>query len=129
VSRGPGRIERAIRQLFDAHPDEAFVTDELAEHCYPDVRPVTRKHQVAVLRAAWNVLKNEADWCEERINGMGNGYVFYNAANVRSTTLGRSIVWGDIVYRSPGRACRPPTRWTNHHHFRRRPMFCRSRSR
>jgi hypothetical protein len=36
MSKGPGRIERAIRQLFDAHPDLAFVTDELCEHCYPD---------------------------------------------------------------------------------------------
>jgi hypothetical protein len=26
MSRGPGRIERAIRELFDAHPDLAFVT-------------------------------------------------------------------------------------------------------
>ena len=25
MSRGPGRIERAIRALFDAHPDLAFV--------------------------------------------------------------------------------------------------------
>jgi hypothetical protein len=24
MSRGPGRIERAIRALFDAHPDEAY---------------------------------------------------------------------------------------------------------
>jgi hypothetical protein len=32
MSRGPGRIERAIRELFDAHPDLAFVTDELIEH-------------------------------------------------------------------------------------------------
>jgi hypothetical protein len=84
----PGRVERAIRELFDAHPDEAFITDELvqrflgsthmgrcqnlarrlrvtpnrnerfhgidvlAEHCYPRARPIERKHQVAVLRAA-----------------------------------------------------------------------------
>ena len=32
LSRGHGRVERAIRELFDAHPDLAFVTDELAEH-------------------------------------------------------------------------------------------------
>jgi hypothetical protein len=50
MSRGPGRIARAIRQLFDANPDLAFVTDELCEHCYPDARPIERKHQVAV---AW----------------------------------------------------------------------------
>ena len=52
MSRGPGRIERAIRVLFDANPDLAFVTDELAEHCYPDAKAIERKHQVSVLRAA-----------------------------------------------------------------------------
>jgi hypothetical protein len=36
MSRGPGRLERTIRQLFDAHPDRAFVTDELCEACYPN---------------------------------------------------------------------------------------------
>jgi hypothetical protein len=40
MSRGPGCIERAIRQLFDANSHIALVTDELAEHCYPDARPV-----------------------------------------------------------------------------------------
>ena len=49
MSRGPGRIERALRALFDAHPDLAFVTDELCEHCYPGV-VIEKKHQVAVLR-------------------------------------------------------------------------------
>jgi hypothetical protein len=29
MSRGPGRIERAIRALIDAHPDEAFTVDNL----------------------------------------------------------------------------------------------------
>jgi hypothetical protein len=52
VSRGAGRIERAIRELFDTHPDLAFITDELAEHCYHDAGAIERKHQVAVLRAA-----------------------------------------------------------------------------
>jgi hypothetical protein len=41
MSRGPGRVERAIRELFDAHPDKAFVTDELCEHCYPNAERVS----------------------------------------------------------------------------------------
>jgi hypothetical protein len=36
MSRGPGRIERAIRALFDAHPDDTFTTDYLVKHCNPD---------------------------------------------------------------------------------------------
>jgi hypothetical protein len=45
-------LERKIRGVFAAHPDETFVTDELAEHCYPDAGRIDREHRVAVLRAA-----------------------------------------------------------------------------
>jgi len=31
MSRGPGRLERAIRALFDAHPTHSFDTDDFAE--------------------------------------------------------------------------------------------------
>jgi hypothetical protein len=52
VSRGPGRIERAIRALFDANPDLAFVTDELVEHCYPYAERVSdQPKRVAALEA------------------------------------------------------------------------------
>ena len=55
MSRGPGRIERAIHALFDAHPDLAFVTDELAEHCYPDARPISAsiRWRCCVRRRRW----------------------------------------------------------------------------
>jgi hypothetical protein len=111
MSKGPGRIERAIRELFDTHPDLAFVTDELCEHCYPDTRPIERKHQVSVLRAAWNVLKDDPDWSVWRIMGMGRGWVFFNHASAQSYTLGRKIVDNFIVYRSEKRARRQPGEW------------------
>jgi hypothetical protein len=41
---------RAIHELFGAPPELAFVTDELAEHCFPDADKIERKHQVSVLR-------------------------------------------------------------------------------
>ena len=34
MSRGPGRIERAIRELFDANPDRAFFTADLVRVCF-----------------------------------------------------------------------------------------------
>jgi hypothetical protein len=113
MSRGPGRIERAIRELFDAHPDLAFVTDELAEHCYPDAGPIERKHQVAVLRAAQKVVANDPDWTVWLISGMGTGLVFVNQANVQSYTLGLMIGSSlpDIIYRSEKRARRRPGEW------------------
>jgi hypothetical protein len=62
MSRGPGRVERTIRTLFDAHPDEAFTADDLCRACYPGARPIRHKHRVAVWRAAHNVLKDDPDW-------------------------------------------------------------------
>ena len=87
MSRGPGRIERAIRALFDAHPDLAFTTDELAEHCYPGVSAIQRKHQSAVLRAAWKVIEDDSDWEVLRVQGMGRGYAFLNRASAPSYTM------------------------------------------
>jgi hypothetical protein len=115
MSRGPGRIERAVRQLFDANPDLAFTTDELAEHCYPGVNAIERKHQVAVLRAAWKVLEDDPNWHAWRIQGMGRGYVFVNHASVPSYTLGHMIAGPlpDIIYRSEKRAQRRPYDWVS----------------
>jgi hypothetical protein len=113
VSRGPGRIERAIRALFDANPDLAFVTDEVCEHCYPAVRPIERKHQVAVLRAVQKVLRavqkvieHDPDWRAWRIEGQGRGWVFLNHANVQSYALARLIGDQFNIYRSEKRARR-----------------------
>jgi hypothetical protein len=66
MSRGPGRIEHAIRQLFDANPGRAFITEELVAHCYPDADPdfVEKKHTVAVLRAAHKVVAADPNWRE-----------------------------------------------------------------
>ncbi len=112
MSRGPGKIERAIRALFDAHPDEAFVTDELVEHCYPDViGKIERKHQVAVLRAARQVIADDRDWDAWRINGMGRGWVFVNRDSARSIAFASSIAVQGSFYRSPKRARRTGGDW------------------
>jgi len=50
MSRGHGRVERAIRALLDEHPTHTLETDDFAEHCYPGVT-IEKKHRVAVLRA------------------------------------------------------------------------------
>ena len=91
MSRGPGWIERAIHELFGAHPELAFVTDELAEHCFPDADKIERKHQVSVLRAAHKVVALDPDWTEWRIEYQCKGWVFLNHANVQSYALARLI--------------------------------------
>lgn len=52
MSRGPGRIERAIEALFASQAGRTFSTDELVEAAYRGVNRIEKKHRVAVLRAA-----------------------------------------------------------------------------
>jgi hypothetical protein len=119
MSKGPGRIERAIRALFDTNPDRAFITDELVEHCYPGAGtrfPIEKKHTVAVLRAAHKVVARDPDWQEWPISlfdpGEGHdsrnvGLCFFNMDSVESYALGRLIAC-DVMYKSR----RPsPMRW------------------
>jgi hypothetical protein len=87
MSRGPGRIERAIRELLDAHPNLAFVTDDLVRHCYSGVETIERKHQVSVLRAAQHVIAHDRNWTARRSNGQGGGWVIFNQGNLQSYGL------------------------------------------
>lgn len=74
MSRGPGRIERAIRALLDAPPDdyEGFGSEDLAEHCYPGVT-IERKHRVVVLRAAHKIVAADPAWTFERAHDAYGG--------------------------------------------------------
>ena len=49
MSRGPGRIERAIASVFDAEPDNAFTTEELCKRVYCGVNRVKKKHGLLCL--------------------------------------------------------------------------------
>jgi hypothetical protein len=55
MSRGPGRIQRAIIAAFKRDPKRSFTTQELVVLAYPGVRRIEKKHRVAVLRAARHV--------------------------------------------------------------------------
>jgi hypothetical protein len=110
MSRGPGRLERAIRALFDASPDQAFTTDELAEHCYPDAQAIGKKHQVAVLRAARNMLKDDPDWTMYSDAHQGGRMIFFNRDNATSHTFAAGIS-GERTYRSEKRANRKRYDW------------------
>jgi hypothetical protein len=93
VSRGPDRIERAIRALFDAHPDEAFTTDDLCEHCYPADRPVERQHRGVALRAAKKVIEVDPDWRLTWSWTLGNTLIFYNQASLSGAVMADVLRW------------------------------------
>jgi hypothetical protein len=101
-----GRIELAIRALFDAHPDEAFVTEEIAEHCYPAARPIERKHLVSVLRAARKLVRADPDWAWYISESHGGSLVFFNQASVQSEAMAHQVAGGRVAYHSAKRAYR-----------------------
>src|SRR4051812_44636781 len=78
MSRGPGQIERAIRQIFDTHPDQAWPTEVLAAWCYG--LPVEHWHTVSVLRAAHKVVAVDPHWAIWRMRDTRQ-YVFVNEAS------------------------------------------------
>jgi hypothetical protein len=97
MSKGPGRIERAIRELFDTSPDRAFLTADLANHCFSGADWIERKHEVSVLRAARKIVASDPDWRSWRTD---RGSIFFNHGNLQSYAL------FDII-RSEGRIWLP----------------------
>ena len=50
MSKGPGRVMRAIADAFEAQPHRRFTTEELAACAYPG-EPIEKRHTDAVTRA------------------------------------------------------------------------------
>jgi hypothetical protein len=93
MSKGIGRIERAILAVFASEPDNAFTVDELINRICPEVFPgikyIERKHTVSVLRAVKNLIKRgyTLDTCQ--VWGQGSPLLVYNFTNVISYGMAR----------------------------------------
>ena len=93
MSRGPGRIERTIYDLFDKHPEGAWTTEDLCRLIYPATNRVEKKHRVAVIRA----MKKTTGKTDDRYRDLtcwqaettGRTLVLFNNANVMSYGLAR----------------------------------------
>src|SRR5262249_8004802 len=85
MSKGPGRIQRAIMAAFEAEPDNAFTTVELCERAYPAARVWEKKHRIAVMRAAKKIPKLD----HEQSDTLGGQLVFYDPFNVMSYAMAR----------------------------------------
>jgi hypothetical protein len=55
MSKGPGKLERAIADAFARDPSATFSVEDLGPICYPGLNKVEKKHRVAIIRAADNV--------------------------------------------------------------------------
>ena len=95
MSRGPGRVERAIEEAFRSNPTETFTAGELAVFVYPGLNRVEKKHRVAILRAGYRVAPR-LHWLTYRCERPGGDIVFCNGLDVQSYTMGRAradFIW------------------------------------
>jgi hypothetical protein len=80
MSRGPGRVERAIKAAFEAEPTRVFTTEYLCNHVYAGTPKIEKKHRVSLIRAAKRVLQREHNWRMTRTHMPGAPFLFFNEA-------------------------------------------------
>jgi hypothetical protein len=85
MSRGPGRIQRAIEAVFQAEPDNALLLSELCERVYSGVNRIEKKHRIAVARAARTIPRLEC-WHRETL---GRELVIFDPCNLMSYAMAR----------------------------------------
>lgn len=127
MSRGPGRIERAIEAAFREHPATTFSAAELCLIAYPGINRPEKRHRVSVIRAADKVA-SRLHWRYRHAERPGGENVYFNLLNVRSYTLGKlRCAWSNIpladleervddpgTYRSEWAKCQPGGVWWRH---------------
>ena len=67
MSRGPGRIERAIADTFVANPTRIFTVERLAAIAYRGANRIDKKHRVGTIRQQTRLLNaygGHAAWPE-----------------------------------------------------------------
>jgi hypothetical protein len=83
MSRGPGRIQRAIEFAFKANPASTFAVDDLTTLAYPGINRIEKKHRVAVLRAAASASET-CGWWYARAERPGHQVIYGNPVDLRS---------------------------------------------
>jgi hypothetical protein len=87
MSRGPGRVERAIKAAFEAEPTRVFTTEYLCTHVYAGATKIEKKHRVSLIRAAKRVLQREHNWRMTRTHTPGAPFLFFNETNAEHTDI------------------------------------------
>src|SRR5262245_43296023 len=100
MSKGPGRIERAIEAAFKADPDNAFPVEDLCDVGFPGVGRAEKKQRVSVIRAAKQVAKRAGNLDHMTGENLGGTLVFYDRFNVLSYAMARLKSDGLHRYRS-----------------------------
>lgn len=107
MSRGPGRIERAILACLEADPDNAFTTRELVRRVYG--ADDAKRHRVAILRAGRRLTERHWWFDYLRGDGLGGELVFFDWRRVKSYGMAR--LKADLVNKYASRDPRTPPHW------------------
>jgi hypothetical protein len=94
MSKGLGRIERAIQALFDNEPDNAFTIDELVIRIYPGINHIERKHCVVVRRAVHRFKERLSPINSCRSWAQGGPIIVYNSTSLTSYATARVMTQG-----------------------------------
>ena len=89
MSRGAGKIERAIAHLFQTDVDDAYTVEDLAERVYTTAETIEKKHRVAIIRAGKKICQRSPDWTWYIGENRGNTLVFFNLYNTLSYATAR----------------------------------------
>jgi hypothetical protein len=83
MSRGPGRIQRAIEDAFRQNSSSTYTVEDLAVIAYPGVNRIEKKHRVAVLRAG-AAAAEACGWWYGQAEMPGHQMLYCNPLDVRS---------------------------------------------
>lgn len=89
MSRGPGRIERAILKAFEREQDNAFTVEDLCDRVYAGVNRTEKKHRVAVIRAVRSLLGKRTELGMLSASSRGNTLVLYSRCCALSYAMAR----------------------------------------
>ena len=99
MSRGPGKVRRAISDLMKSEPDGAWTIEDLCKRVYAGINSVEKKHRVSVLRAVRKAIDGDPDWTLYEGDNTGCTLTLVNEANIMSFALGRMKSDGSDHYR------------------------------
>jgi hypothetical protein len=111
MSRGPGRVERAIKAAFEAEPTRVFTTEYLCTHVYAGATKIEKKHRVSLIRAAKRVLQREHSWRMTRTHMPGAPFLFFNETIAEHTDIA-----GPHGFRRMGDEAEPAPMMAHAHH-------------
>jgi hypothetical protein len=114
MSKGPGRVSRAIEATLEAEPDNAFTIEDLCDRVYRGINRTEKKHRVSVLRAAKAIVARRPDLDWMTGEGLGGTLVIFNRYCVFSYAMARLKTDNSNRYRSNDRRDKwtPPRWWT-----------------